>query len=71
VDVVVAEPPFALLADRIDPLLTPLDDGRTRLHHWERFGGLLLPIAKGMIYDDTVASFHALNAALAARASAH
>jgi hypothetical protein len=50
--------------------LTPLDGGRTRLDHSERFGGLLLPIAKGMIYDDTVASFHALNAALAARASA-
>jgi hypothetical protein len=51
-------------------VLEPLEGGRTRLDHWERFGGLLLPLAKRMIYDDTVASFHALNAALAKRASA-
>jgi hypothetical protein len=50
-------------------VLTPLDNDRTRLDHWERFAGLLLPIAKGMVYDDTVASFHALNAALAKRAA--
>ena len=49
-------------------VLTPLADGRTRLDHWERFAGVLLPIAKGMIYDATVQSFHALNAALAERA---
>jgi hypothetical protein len=52
-------------------VLTPLDDGRTRLDHWERFAGLLLPIAKGIVYEDTVTSFHALNAALAKRAAAH
>src|SRR5262245_39598918 len=51
-------------------VLTALDGGRTRLDHWERFAGLLLPIAKRMIYDDTVKSFHALNAALARRAAA-
>ena len=45
--------------------------GRTRLDHWERFAGLLLPIARGMVYDATVASFHALNAALAKRATTH
>ena len=50
-------------------MLTPLADGRTRLDHWERFAGLLLPIARGMVYDDTVRSFHALNAALAQRAA--
>ena len=50
-------------------VLTPLEGGRTRLDHWERFGGLLLPIAKGMVYDATVESFHALNAALAKRAT--
>jgi hypothetical protein len=49
--------------------LTPLVGGRTRLHHWERFGGFLLPIARPLIYEDTVRAFHALNAALAARAS--
>jgi hypothetical protein len=50
--------------------LTPLQNGRTRLDHWERFGGLLIPIARGMIYEPTVESFHALNAALARRAAA-
>jgi hypothetical protein len=49
-------------------VLTPLENGRTRLDHWERFGGLLLPIARGMVYEDTVRSFHSLNAALAQRA---
>lgn len=33
------------------------------------FVGLLLPIAKAMVYDATIESFHALNAALAARAA--
>jgi hypothetical protein len=49
-------------------VLTRLEDGRTRLDHWERFGGVLLPLARGMVYDATVQSFHALNAALATRA---
>jgi hypothetical protein len=48
--------------------LTPLENGRTRLDHWERFAGVLLPIARSMVYDATVQSFHALNAALAQRA---
>lgn len=51
-------------------VLTPLENGRTRLDHRERFAGLLLPIAKGMVYDGTVRAFHALNAALAKRAAA-
>jgi hypothetical protein len=50
-------------------VLTPLADGRTRLDHSERFAGLLLPVAKSLVYDATVASFHALDAALAARAA--
>jgi hypothetical protein len=50
-------------------VFTPLENGRTRVDHSERFAGLLLPIAKGMIYDATVASFHALDAALAKRAA--
>jgi hypothetical protein len=51
-------------------VLTALENGRTRLDHWERFAGLLLPIAKGMVYEGTVQSFHALNTALAKRAAA-
>lgn len=50
-------------------VLTSLADGRTRLDHSEQFAGLLLPIAKSMVYDGTVQSFHALNAALANRAT--
>ena len=50
-------------------VLEPLADGRTRLDHSERFFGLLLPIARRMIYDDTVQSFRALNEALARRAA--
>jgi hypothetical protein len=50
-------------------VLTPIENGRTRVDHWERFGGVLLPIAKGMVYEGTVQSFHALNAALAKRAA--
>jgi hypothetical protein len=49
-------------------VLTPLEGGRTRVDHSERFAGLLLPIAKRMIYAATVQSFHALDAALAKRA---
>jgi hypothetical protein len=48
--------------------LTALESGRTRLDHWERFGGLLLPIARSLIYDATLQAFHELNAALAQRA---
>jgi hypothetical protein len=50
-------------------VLTPLDGGRTRVEHWERFGGLLLPIAKPLIHEATVQSFRALDAALARRAA--
>ena len=49
--------------------LTPLANGRTRLDHWERFSGLLLPIARPFVYDGTVRAFQALNAALAERAA--
>jgi hypothetical protein len=53
-------------------VLTPLDDGRTRFDHSERFAGILLPVAKRMIYNATVEQFHALDAALARRvASLH
>jgi hypothetical protein len=50
-------------------VLTPLAGGRTRLDHSERFGGLLLPLAKGMVYEATLESFRALDEALAARAA--
>lgn len=49
-------------------VLTPLADGRTRLDHREHFSGILLPLARLLIYEDTVRAFHALDAALAARA---
>jgi hypothetical protein len=49
-------------------VLTALDEGRTRLDHVEHFAGLLLPLARRLVYDATVESFHALDAALAKRA---
>ncbi len=48
--------------------LSPLPSGGTRLEHSERFSGLLAPIARRLIHDGTVHSFHALNEALARRA---
>ena len=50
-------------------VLTPLDTGRTRLDHCERFAGLLLPVARSMVYEGTLQAFHSLNAALAERAA--
>jgi hypothetical protein len=50
-------------------VLTPLDAGRTRLEHCERFAGLLLPVARSMVYEGTLQAFHSLNAALAERAA--
>ena len=49
--------------------LVPLEGGRTRVEHWEEFGGLLLPIARGLIHDATVEAFDAMNDALAERAA--
>jgi hypothetical protein len=49
-------------------VLHALDDGRTRVDHVERFTGVLLPIARPLIHDATVAAFHSMNAALARRA---
>ena len=51
-------------------LLTSLEGGRTRVDHVEDFAGLLLPIAKRLIHASTLASFRALDAALATRAAA-
>jgi hypothetical protein len=52
-------------------LVTPLANGRTRVDHSEQFAGLLLPLARRLIYDATVESFHALDAALAKRVAGH
>ena len=49
--------------------LTALDGGRTRLEHSERFAGALLPLARLLIYEDTLESFRALDAQLARRAA--
>jgi len=49
--------------------LIALPGGRTRLDHSEAFAGVLLPIARGLIHEATVDAFHALDAALAARAA--
>jgi hypothetical protein len=49
--------------------LTALDGERTRLDHWEKFSGVLLPIVRMVVYDDTVRAFHMLNEALARRAA--
>ena len=50
-------------------VLTPIEGGRTRVDHFERFAGVLLPIARPLIYDATLRAFQALNAALARRAA--
>jgi hypothetical protein len=44
-------------------------NGRTRIDHSEEFAGLRLPLAKRLVCDATVESFHALDAALAQRAA--
>jgi hypothetical protein len=49
--------------------LTALEGGRTRLDHSERFAGALLPLARLLIYQDTLESFRALDAQLARRAT--
>jgi hypothetical protein len=51
-------------------VLTPLEGGRTRLDHSERFAGLLLPLAKPLIHDDTAEAFRLLDTALAQRSEA-
>jgi hypothetical protein len=48
--------------------LTALEGRRTRLEHWERFSGLLLPLARRLIYEDTLRAFHSFNDALAKEA---
>jgi hypothetical protein len=50
--------------------LEPVDEGRTRLVHAERFRGLLVPVLRGRLERDVRPQFAALNTALAARAEA-
>jgi hypothetical protein len=51
-------------------VLEALGDNRTRLIQQERFTGLLVPLLAGSLDEHTLAGFHAMNAALKARAEA-
>jgi hypothetical protein len=51
-------------------VLKPLDNDRTRLIQQERFTGLLVPLFAASLDRHTLAGFHAMNAALKARAEA-
>ena len=48
--------------------LEPLGDGRTRFHHGETFGGLLVPLLRRSLDTDTRAGFEAMDRALKAEA---
>ena len=48
--------------------LEALDGGRTRFHHGETFGGLLLPLLRKGLDTETRRGFEAMNAALKAEA---
>jgi hypothetical protein len=48
--------------------LVPLDGGRTRLHHDERFHGLLVPLVTRSLRRQTLPAFEAMNEALKHRA---
>jgi len=49
-------------------LLEPLEDNRTRFIQQERFTGLLVSVFASSLDKHTLAGFHAMNAALKARA---
>ena len=48
--------------------LEPLGAGRTRFHHGETFGGLLVPLLRKSLDTDTRRGFEAMNRALKAEA---
>ena len=48
--------------------IEPLDGGRVRFCHREKFSGLLVPLLSRMLDGDTRRGFEAMNAALKARA---
>ena len=54
----------------ISPRLEPLGPDRTRLIQKERFTGLLVGVFASSLDQHTLAGFHAMNAALKARAAA-
>lgn len=45
-------------------ILESLDDGRTRLHHAEKFTGLIVAFGPNSLFEATKAGFEAMNAAL-------
>jgi len=51
-------------------VLEPLEGNRTRLIQQERFTGLLVSVFASSLDKHTLAGFHAMNAALKARAEA-
>ena len=49
--------------------LTPLDDGRTEMHNYEHYSGILSPLFKRLpMMKDAPAGFEAMNAEIKARA---
>ncbi|MDT0631895.1 SRPBCC domain-containing protein [Rubrivirga sp. S365] len=48
--------------------LEPLGAGRTRFHHGEAFGGLLVPLLRRSLDTDTRGGFEAMNRAIKAEA---
>ena len=50
--------------------IEPIDGGRVRFRHWERFGGILVPFLRKMLETSTRAGFEAMNVALRERAEA-
>ena len=51
--------------------IVPLDDGKIRFVHSERFSGLLVPLLETTLNTKTRAGFEAMNEALKRRAEAH
>jgi hypothetical protein len=50
--------------------LESLEGDRTRFHHWERFGGILVPLLSSMLEDKTKPAFERMNRALKDRVEA-
>lgn len=50
--------------------LEPLPNGMTRLHHYEHFSGILVPLFRNMLAEVTPIAFRAFNEALKSRVEA-